>query len=394
MPSYLTGINSRIHKPAHVSSLRRTTSSPFATAPRIKPVSRTKSLADVKDEGLGVDNGRLDASGNLLPIIEVPNVKDVLSAIQHCRSSMFSPIPQRAGMNSTKIAEVLNYQKKMPPVATLAHIHAFLSASSKTERQISDLLDHGDLRKIRVTGRGNDISGTGDVLVTTADLLDLMDRRGVAQEVAAEFIGLLGQHPRVTSIPARLLPKSHTTALARAGFLVSSSLGGPRHPSLAEFSAMSMPSLTRAHSGPTTVADGEGTQANLAGLGSARRRSIDSTAPSSGELVLSLPGIGSFVRVLITGREYLLELLGKAKYREAPLYLLRERWDGAVDNDGSVSTAKRIRGEFSEILPARTKKWKRLNGLRFDWALEECLGAGLIELFETKSVGLGVRATV
>ena len=393
MPSYLTGINSRVHKPTHVSSLRRTTSSPFATAPRIKPVSRTKSLADVDDDALAADRRQLDATGSVLSVIEVASVRDVLSAVKHCRSSMFSSIPERAGMNSTMIAEVLNYQKNMPPVATLAHVHAFLSASSKTERQISDLLERGELRKIRITGRGNDISGTGDVLVATADILDLMHRRGVAQEAAAEFIVLLGQHPRVTSIPAKSLPRSHITALARAGFLVTSSLGGQRKPSLAESSAMSMPSLTRAHSGPTTVADGE-VQANLAGLGSARRRSNDITTHLAGEVVLSLPGIGSFVRNLSAGREYLLDLLGKAKYREAPLYLLRERWDGAVDNDGSVSTAKRIRGEFSEILPARTKKWKKLHGLRFDWALEECLGAGLIELFETKSVGLGVRATV
>jgi hypothetical protein len=44
-------------------------------------------------------------------------------------------------------------------------------------------------------------------------------------------------------------------------------------------------------------------------------------------------------------------------------------------------------------MPAKTKKWKDLYGLNFDWVVEECLGAGLIELFETRSVGLGVRAT-
>jgi hypothetical protein len=44
------------------------------------------------------------------------------------------------------------------------------------------------------------------------------------------------------------------------------------------------------------------------------------------------------------------------------------------------------------LLPGKTKKWKALYGLDFDWALQECLGAGLIEVFETKSVGHGVRA--
>jgi len=87
-----------------------------------------------------------------------------------------------------------------------------------------------------------------------------------------------------------------------------------------------------------------------------------------------------------------MDILGKSKYREAPLYLLRERWDGAVDSDSRVSSAKRVRGEYSSTLPARTKKWKDLYGLDFDWILEECFGAGLVELFETHSVGLGVRA--
>lgn len=52
---------------------------------------------------------------------------------------------------------------------------------------------------------------------------------------------------------------------------------------------------------------------------------------------------------------------------------------------------KRIRGEFSGIMPAKTKKWKHLSGMNFDWVLEECLGAGIVETFETHSVGPGVR---
>lgn len=53
--------------------------------------------------------------------------------------------------------------------------------------------------------------------------------------------------------------------------------------------------------------------------------------------------------------------------------------------------AKRVRGEFSGILPGRTKKYKDLYGMNFRWALEEALGAGLVEIFDTGSVGPGVR---
>lgn len=51
-------------------------------------------------------------------------------------------------------------------------------------------------------------------------------------------------------------------------------------------------------------------------------------------------------------------------------------------------------GGFADrlLLPARTKKWKSFWGMRFEWVLAECMGAGLVEVFETGSVGLGVRA--
>lgn len=71
---------------------------------------------------------------------------------------------------------------------------------------------------------------------------------------------------------------------------------------------------------------------------------------------------------------------------------LKERWDGVVASDDAATTAKRIRGEFVGVLPGKTKKWKQFYGLTFEWVLEECVGAGLVECFETRSVGLGVRA--
>lgn len=72
--------------------------------------------------------------------------------------------------------------------------------------------------------------------------------------------------------------------------------------------------------------------------------------------------------------------------------ILNERWDGGIAADGEQSQARKARGEFIGVLPGRTKKWKQFYGLRFEWVLEECVGAGLVELFETGSVGKGVRA--
>lgn len=54
---------------------------------------------------------------------------------------------------------------------------------------------------------------------------------------------------------------------------------------------------------------------------------------------------------------------------------------------------KRARGEFAGVLPARTRKWRMCWGMRFEWVLEEAVGGGGVELFETGSVGRGVRMT-
>ena len=390
MPSYLSG--ARVRKPEAVPSLRRHASSPFATAPRIKPIQRTKSLAEALEDRPNDGESRLDATGKILSVVDVASAIDVPSAIQHCKNTMFCAIPERAGMNSVRIAEVLNCQKDLPLVVTLAHVHALISASSKTERQISSLMTNGLLRKIKVNGRGNDISGTGELLITTKDLHHLLQTSGIAPDISAAFLDVLQRNPRVTSLPSNQLPASQTAALSRAGFLVSLSASASRNLSFSGSSIVATPSISRAHSGTFAAVGGDSAFENLGGTGAAKRYGERTQTMPAGEMALSVPNLGPYLRLLNAGRSHLIDLLGKAKYKEAPLYLLRERWDGAVDNDGSVSSAKKIRGEFSEVMPSRTKKWKKLNGLNFDWVVEECLGAGLIELFETRSVGLGVRA--
>ncbi|KIV78009.1 hypothetical protein PV11_09777 [Exophiala sideris] len=402
MPLYLTAAHSsRVSKPAQrsVNNVRRHSSSPFAQAQRTKSsITRTKSLSDALDDAKSDDGGdddeaKLASTGKILSTVSIDSAKDVLSAVQYARNSMFAAIPERAGMNSVRISEILNFQRNMPAVVSLAHVHAIISASSKTERQIATLQGIGMLRKIKVTGRGNDISGTSEVLITMSDLEVLLERSNVAPDVVADFCNVLRRQPRATFISPQDLPQSHVTALTRTGFLVSSSLSGSRNLSLAGSSLVAMPKISRAASGSSGAVGGDAAFEHLGGVGNARRSSATPQDTQGGDFALSIPNLGPYLRLLNAGRQHLLELLGKSKYKEGPLYLLRERWDGAVDSDNRISAAKRLRGEFAGVMPAKTKKWKDLYGLNFDWVLEECLGAGLIELFETRSVGLGVRAT-
>lgn len=398
MPLYLTGANSsRISKSGSSPSLRRSSSSPLGGAKRTKSTARKHSLAKALDNDSNDDTEDEDqwanGTGKIACTLMIASARDVMSAMQHATSSVFCDLPDRAGMNSVRIAEVLNFQKSMPPLVSLAHVHALISASSKTEREIQALSSRGRIRRLKIAGRGNDVSGLSEVLIGSSEYEILVRKSGLSAETISLFLDALSQNPRASTISSRSLRSVHTTTLTRAGFLVGASLSGTRNLSLSGSSLVSMPTVSRSASGTSAAVGGEAAFEQLGGVGVHKRSGTEPYLEGRGlELALSVPNIGPYLRLISAGRNHLLDLLKSSKHKQAPMYLLRERWDGAVDSDSRVSTAKKLRGEFSAILPAKTKKWKDLSGLSFDWALEECLGAGLIELFETHSVGYGVRA--
>lgn len=367
-------------------------SSPFANFSRTKALQRSKSLADNDGEDAAGEAATLDATGKIVPSTSLSKAKSVEDAIKQSTESMFCEMPERAGMNSVRIAEVLNFRKGLPPVVTASHVHALVGASSQTEREISALVAAGKLHKIKLLGRGNDLSGLSELLILTSGLEGMLRSSALDDSVVNVFLDILAQNPRATSLPVRLLAPPHASALIDAGYLVSSSLAGTSRSSLSGASIVALPVISRAASGSWAAVGGDAAFENLGGVGMPQRHQSESQTSSAGnELALSIPNIGPYLRLLYAARSHLLELLGKSKYREAPLYLLQERWDGSVESDSRVSVAKRARGEFAGLLPGKTKKWKDLYGLDFDWALQECLGAGLVELFETRSVGHGVR---
>lgn len=181
-----------------------------------------------------------------------------------------------------------------------------------------------------------------------------------------KFLQILRTNTKTSTIPAGHFSPEESSSLVRAGFLVSSS-------SLHKQTSIntSIPLLSRGGESDSAENDGK------------------SFRDSS--MLLSIPNLGPYLRLLGAARTQILTLLKKSRSGEAPLYLLRDRWDGAVESGNQYSVGKRARGEFAGVLPGRTKKWKELYGMNFRWALEETLGAGMIELFETGSVGPGVR---
>lgn len=162
----------------------------------------------------------------------------------------------------------------------------------------------------------------------------------------------------------------------------------------------SIATISRAASGSMGAVGGEDAVHGAGGRGGIRRTSSQLDEGSEGDhrlldvvedLQLSLPGMGPYLKLLNAARSHLVSIIARSPFREIPLYLLRERWDGGISRDDSAAKAKKYRGEFTGILPSRTRKWKQYYGLSFDWVLAECLGGGLIELFETGSVGKAAR---
>jgi hypothetical protein len=346
---------------------------------------------------LSLDDPLPDLGGSHY-ISQTAPVQNVLEAIQYIRDGIFEELPQRAGMNSTRIAEVLNLRRSLPPLASVAHVHTLLDAPTQVEREIVELVQTGQVRRLIIPGRGNDAAGLGDCLVLAEDweklvqgsaLLDAPTKgqysvlwwfeETTINTLIEKFLDILKRMGTSSAISQGVFTTDEYRALLRAGFIVSSSSF-----TQGSLSVASLPNL------PTSAASSasrkEYTQSKT-------ERPVQSDAQArAATLFLSLPNTGTYLRLLGSGRAHLLALLRRSASGEVPLGLLKDRWDGAVETEKSFHLAKRARGEFAGILPGKTKKWKELYGMCFRWALEEALGAGLAEIFETGSVGPGIRS--
>jgi hypothetical protein len=138
------------------ASLRRSTSSPSSTNPRRNSAPLSRSFSSYGEE-------QLDDTGIVASLAGDLNLRDVPQYMEYIRNRMFSDVPERAsGMNSTRIAEVLNYRRTLPPIVTIAHIDALSSSSTKTEREIVELTQAGILRRVTIPNRGVGSAAVGD----------------------------------------------------------------------------------------------------------------------------------------------------------------------------------------------------------------------------------------
>ncbi|KAF1929755.1 uncharacterized protein M421DRAFT_60128, partial [Didymella exigua CBS 183.55] len=363
---------SRTRSAVSALRLKRTNSSPSNASPSKRSLRTEESTACDEDE-------ELDDLGFIVSLASDLNFRDVPQYMEYIRNRMFSDMPEKAGMNSTRIAEVLNFRKSLPPFVTIAHVDALSTSSTVVEREIAELAKKGIVRRITIPHRGVGAAAVGDGIASVREWHALVrTHTGLSDHLKEKYTNLLSGSPTSTTIPGSAFTPAEIALLTGTGFLTSNSPLSTTasaffaSPGAASLSAISTSGSRHAAGSLDAVGGHHATQHMHGGTALAR-------APAAGTFSFALPHTGMHIKLLVAARTHLLGLLKKSRFRAAPLNVLRERWDGGA------------RREFTGVLPGRTKKWKAFYGMRFEWVLEECVGAGLVELFETGSVGRAAR---
>lgn len=382
---------------------RKSSDSPFKSLKRKKPSTKREPSAAEEDEG-ETFNERLNDTGVIPPINPGLELSGVLEIIKDVQQNMFTPMPDRAtGMSSTRVAEVLNFRLGLPPIVSIAHIHALSRSPTATEREISSLCSKGVLRRVHIPLRGSGAAAAGEGVALTSEWIRLLhEASGVPEPAKDKYIELMKAHPTSLNVSASAFTSEEAVALTRAGFLTTSSnapttvdrfLSGAA--ANLSNSALLPSQIAKAPSGSLAAIGGSDAFLGSGG-GSGGRSASSGTKLATGSVNFSLPNTGPYLRLLVSARSHLVSLLSKAspRYREMPMVSLDGRWNGGVSTGTVAEESRKERGDKRGlILPGKTKKWRQFNGLEFKWVLEECVGAGMVEMFGTGSVGAGVRAT-
>ncbi|TGJ80200.1 hypothetical protein E0Z10_g8565 [Xylaria hypoxylon] len=377
-----------------------------SSLPRRKPgvgvgaASKNKGVENDED----FFHDKLDDFGLVAALATDLSLRDTPQAIQYIRTHMFAPVPDAAaGMTSTRISEVLNYRRNLPPIISIAHVQALLSSPSAVEREVAELARRGFLHRIVVPRRGV----VGEFVVLASDYETSLKKTTALSDNARESLPkYLASNPDSQVLVRNALKPSEIEELVRAGFLTAHHTGGVvNHGAMSstmrsyarpedKITLTSLETVSRQAAGSLGTVGGQGALHNAGGSGGGSLSIIAPTSSPATEYRLAAPGAGSFLKLVSTALDHLILLLGKSKFREVPESMLRERWDGGIAKaeESRHASAKRVRGEFIGVLPGQTRKWRQFYGLTFDWVLQEAVGAGLVEVFETRSVGRGVRA--
>jgi hypothetical protein len=124
------------------------------------------------------DDEELEDLGIVASLASDLNFRDVPQYMKYIRNRMFSEMPEKAGMNSTRIAEVLNFWKQLPPFVTIAHVDALSTSSTLIEREIAELAKAGVVRRVTIPHRGVGAAAVGDGIASVQEWQKLVRAHG------------------------------------------------------------------------------------------------------------------------------------------------------------------------------------------------------------------------
>ncbi|KAL6358032.1 hypothetical protein LRP88_08211 [Fusarium phalaenopsidis] len=335
-----------------------TTRKPSSPAPR-RPARKAKD----KDAELFQD--KLDDMGLAKLLEEDLSLRDVVQAMRYIRSRMFSPVPS-TGFNSTRTTEVLNYRATTAPLVTVGHLNAVLRSPGKVERELAELTLKGIVRKVRVERRG----GMGEALIEMTDLEDMLQRAKLSEDTRNKFRVFLKENTTTQTLPHGVLDSKQADELVRAGFLTSSTPSAPE--GTLDMRPEDRTTLTSIHhvsrfASGTVSAVGGRNAIHLAG-GGGGSPALTHSSTSRSDLRLAIPGHGRHLKLASAAVEWVRDAMGRTRWGEAPESWLKERFEGG--------------GLYGP-------RWKEFWGVEWTWVLGEAVGLGVVEVFETGSVGRG-----
>ncbi|CAM1506779.1 Fc.00g064200.m01.CDS01 [Cosmosporella sp. VM-42] len=354
---HILGKSSRIRKPSRPTPPRRDPPSP---SPR-------KASRKARDEGLFTE--KLEDHGLTKLLSEDLTLRDVVQAMRYIRSRMFTPVPP-TGLHSTRTAEVLNYRLAIPPIITTGHLNAILNAPSRTEREVVELTGKAVLRRVRVERRG----WTGEALIETRDLEGMLARSEVKEGTRRKFVEFLKGNPTSQAMGTGMLEIGEVDELVRAGFLTSSTHidpGSTLHVRPEDRTTLTSIQHVSQFASGTVSAVGGRNAIHLAGGSGGGAPTLTHSPSHASSFRISIPGHGRYLKLAEAAVDWVRETLGTTKWGEGPESWLRERFEGGGLYGG---------------------RWKEFWGVEWDWVLGEAIGLGVVEVFETGSVGRGVRA--
>ncbi|KAK0392600.1 hypothetical protein NLU13_2095 [Sarocladium strictum] len=361
----ILGKRSRVTKP----SQPKPTSSPSKSASASSPRKAARKPREVPEE---LFPDKLDDEGLATLLTTELTLRDAVQAMRYIRSHMFTPVPT-SGFNSTRTAELLNYRLGVPPIVTTGHLNAILNSPTRVEKEVAELNRKGILRKVRVERRG----GIGHALIESSDLEDMVWKTpSLSKDTQDSFIAFLTQNPVAQDLPQDALSAQELRELQSEGYIVTrmqARPGSTLHVRPEDRTTLtSIQRVSQAASGSVAAVGGSNAIHLSGGGGGSGSRGASTVRNDGMSYRIAIPGHGRYLKLAEAALDWLRDTLARTKWGEGPEGWLKERFEGG--------------GLYGP-------RWKDFEGLEWDWLLGEAVGLGVIELFDTASVGRGIRAS-